>query len=183
MSLAREFEPHAITLDVRLSDMSGWTLLDRLKHDPSTAHIPVHVVSGHEGNRRGYSLGAMSCLQKAVTKESLEQAFGIIQHSMEPRKKRLLVISDNDVRTNDVHGLLGGPDLEILDSPTPANAMDIIDREYLDGIVLDWALPDRMGIDFIETVQSRLSPYVPPIAVLGTRKVSDDQVSEIIGSF
>ncbi|HTU43545.1 MAG TPA: HAMP domain-containing protein [Bryobacteraceae bacterium] len=179
MSLAREFEPHAITLDVRLSDMSGWTLLDRLKHDRSTAHIPVHVVSGHEGNRRGYSLGAMSCLQKAVTKESLEQAFGIIQHSMEPRKKRLLVISDNDVRTQDIHGLLGGPDLDILDATTPADAMDIVDKEYLDGIVLDWALPDRMGIDLIETVQSKLSPYVPPIAVLGTRKVSDDQVAEI----
>ena len=75
MSLAREFQPDAITLDVRLPDMSGWTLLDRLKHDPQTAHIPVHVISGHENNRRGFALGAMSCLQKDVSKESLEEVY------------------------------------------------------------------------------------------------------------
>src|SRR5258708_34875166 len=82
MGLAREFRPSALALDVRLRDLSGWTLLDRLKHDPLIAHIPVHVISGHENNRRGFALGAMSCLQKAVTKESLEEAFAMIEHSM-----------------------------------------------------------------------------------------------------
>ncbi len=64
ITLAQEFQPSAITLDVRLPDMSGWTLLDRLKHDTRTAHIPVHILSGHENNRRGFTLGAMTCLEK-----------------------------------------------------------------------------------------------------------------------
>ncbi len=179
MALAREYRPSAITLDVRLPDMSGWTLLDRLKHDPLVAHIPVHVVSGHENNRRGFALGAMSCLQKALTKESLEEAFGIIQHSMEPRKKRLLLIAESDVRTSDIHNLLAGEDLEIIDAPNTAVGLEIVGRSYLDGIVLDWVLPDATGLDFIEAVQANLAPHVPPIVVSGSRKLSEDQIGEI----
>jgi len=179
MTLAREFQPGAITLDVRLPDMSGWTLLDRLKHDPLTAHIPVHVVSGHEDNRRGFALGAMSCLQKALTKDSLEEAFGIVQRSIESRKRRLLLIAENDVRRADIHHLIAGDDLEIMDVPNTAGAMEAIEKENVDGIVLDWVLPESAGIDFIEAVQVRLSPYVPPIVVSGTRKLSDEQIADI----
>ena len=60
MSLAREFKPGAITLDINLPDMAGWTILDRLKHDPATRHIPVHIISGDEDRRRGLALGAMT---------------------------------------------------------------------------------------------------------------------------
>jgi CheY-like chemotaxis protein/signal transduction histidine kinase/HAMP domain-containing protein len=179
LALAREFRPSAITLDVRLPDMSGWTLLDRLKHDPLIAHIPVHVVSGHENNRRGFALGAMSCLQKALTKESLEEAFNLIQYSTEPRKKKLLLIADNDVRIADIHNLLGGNDLEIVDAPNPAAAMEIVNQQSLDGIVLDWVLPDAVCLEFIETVQAKLTPHAPPIVVSGALKLSEDQITEI----
>ncbi len=65
LSLAREFNPGAITLDINLPDMAGWTILDRLKHDPATRHIPVHVISGDENRRRGLALGAMTYLEKS----------------------------------------------------------------------------------------------------------------------
>ena len=179
ISLAREFEPGAITLDVRLPDMSGWTLLDRLKHDPATGHIPVHVLSGHEENRRGFALGAMSCIPKASDKKQFEEIFGIIQHSMQPRKKRLLLIAENDVRHHDISNLIAGDDLEILDVPDIGAAMVVIEREYIDAIVLDWVLPDSTGIDFVESVQAKLAPYIPPIVVSGIRKLSDEQIAEI----
>ncbi len=179
LSLAHEFQPDAITLDVRLPDMSGWVLLDRLKHDPSTAHIPVHVVSGHEENRRGFALGAMSCLQKAINEETLEQAFAIIESSMERRLKRLLLISANEVRTADIHGLVSGDDLEIVDVTSLDAAMQAVDSNRIDAIVLDWVLPDRAGMDFIDALQSKLSPYVPPIVVSGTSKLTDEQITEI----
>ncbi len=179
ISLAREFRPAAITLDVRLPDMSGWTLLDRLKHDPLTAHIPVHIVSGHENNRRGYALGAMSCLQKALTKESLEEAFAVIQHSMEPRKKKMLLIAENDVRTADIHNLLGGEDLDIVDAAGPESAMNILAQQPVDAIVLDWVLPDEAALEFIAAVQSTLDPRIPPIVVSGSRKLSEEQIAQI----
>ncbi len=179
IALAREFKPVAITLDVRLPDMSGWTLLDRLKHDPMLADIPVHVVSGHENNRRGFALGAMSCLQKALTKESLMEAFNIIQHSMTHRTRKLLLIAENDVRTADIHALLGGDDLEFVDVPSPAAAMQVVENQVIDGIVLDWVLPDDAGVEFIESVQSKLASHVPPIIVSGNRRLSDDQIATI----
>ncbi len=90
MSLAREFKPGAITLDINLPDMAGWTILDRLKHDPATRHIPVHIISGDENRRRGLALGAMTYLEKSVTKDSLAEAFATIEHSAQKRVKKLL---------------------------------------------------------------------------------------------
>jgi CheY-like chemotaxis protein/HAMP domain-containing protein len=179
ISLAREFQPSAITLDVRLPDMSGWTLLDRLKHDPRTAHIPVHIISGHENNKRGFALGAMSCLQKDVTKESLDEIFEVIQRSMEPHKKTLLLIAENDVRKADIRHLLAGDDLEIVDAPDLGSAVQLLASSRVDGIVLDWVLPDATGIEFIESVQSRSALQAPPIVVSGSCPLSEDQVAEL----
>src|SRR5262249_2081509 len=114
LPLAREFQPSAITLDVRLPDMGGWTLLDRLKHDAQTAHIPVHIISGHENSRRGFLLGACSCIPKDATQESLKDVFNTVEDSMATGKKFLLLIAENEVRRADIHNLLAGDDLEIL---------------------------------------------------------------------
>jgi HAMP domain-containing protein/CheY-like chemotaxis protein/signal transduction histidine kinase len=179
ISLAREFQPAAITLDLRLPDMSGWTLLDRLKHDSSTAHIPVHVISGHENNKRGFALGAMSCMPKDVGNESLEGIFGVIQRSLERQKKTLLLVAENDVRATDIRNLLTGGDIDIVSVPDLASAARTMDSRSIDGIVLDWALPDAEGIEFIENVQSKSTLYVPPIVVSGSRALSEDQVAEI----
>ena len=75
LALAREFNPGAVTLDINLPDMAGWTILDRLKHDPATRHLPVHVISGDENRRRGLALGAMSYLEKSITRANLSAAF------------------------------------------------------------------------------------------------------------
>ncbi|HEX5430891.1 MAG TPA: response regulator, partial [Bryobacteraceae bacterium] len=179
MALAREYRPAAVTMDVRLPDMSGWTLLDRLKHDPEIAHIPVHVISGHENNRRGFALGAMTCLQKTPTKEALTEAFGEIEKSMEPRRKTLLLICGNEVRAADIRDLAGGQDLEILDIPDVAAANEMLSARPVDGIVLDWVLPDAAGIEFIEKVQSKSPLHAPPVIVSGSRPLSEEQVTEI----
>ena len=74
LALAREYQPTAVTLDLRLPDTDGWTILDRLKHDPATRHIPVHIISVEENWQRGLRLGAIDFLTKPVTKESLSDA-------------------------------------------------------------------------------------------------------------
>ena len=81
ISLAREFKPGAITLDIGLPDMAGWTILDRLKHDPNTRHIPVHIISGDENRRRGIGLGAVTYLEKALGNDSLGDTFAAIGQS------------------------------------------------------------------------------------------------------
>jgi CheY-like chemotaxis protein len=173
MSLAREFKPGAITLDVRLPDMSGWTVLDYLKHDPATRHIPVHVISGHEHNRRGFVLGAMSCIQKGAI-EPLEEFFGVIEHSMEVRTKKLLLVSGTEALRQEIGAFIGAPDVQFIDALSAKEAMQVVTSEYLDGIVLDWVMSDTAGAEFIEEMQTRLSPFVPPVIVLGSRKMSQE---------
>ena len=78
--------------------MAGWTILDRLKHDPATRHIPVHIISGDENRRTGLALGAMSYLEKSITRESLQQAFTNIERSVGPRTKNLLLATADEIR-------------------------------------------------------------------------------------
>ena len=94
--------------------MAGWTILDRLKHDPATRHIPVHVISGDENRRRGLALGAMTYLEKSITKDNLSAAFDTIHHSLQRRTKKLLIVAGEEARQAEWRELLGGSDVEIL---------------------------------------------------------------------
>ena len=158
--------------------MSGWTLLDRLKHDARTAHIPVHILSGHENNKRGFALGAMTCMPKDASQESQDAIFDVIQRSMERRKKTLVLVAENEVRTADISNLLSGDDLEILHVSDLTSATAIVNSRPVDAIVLD-CVPEAAGLEFIESVQSRSPLQVPAIVVSGSQKLSDQQVSEI----
>ena len=158
--------------------MTGWTLLDRLKHDVQTAHIPVHIISGHENSRRGFMLGACSCIPKDVTQESLKDVFSAVEVSMATGKKNLLLIAENDVRRVDIRTLLAGTDLDIVDCEDLAEAKKVLASRDVDGIVLDW-VPEAASIEFIESVQSRSGARVPPIIVSGSRPLSEHQINEI----
>jgi CheY-like chemotaxis protein len=89
--MAREFKPNAITLDIRMPVMDGWTVLDRLKHDPTTRHIPVHVLSVEEGRQRSLQLGALAYLQKARDQRGVTQALGEDQDLYRAPGEKLLI--------------------------------------------------------------------------------------------
>ena len=96
LALAREYQPTAVTLDLRLPDVDGWTILDRLKHDPATRHIPVHIISVEENWQRGLRLGALDFLTKPVTRESLARGAHHAARVRRPPVKRLLVVEDDE---------------------------------------------------------------------------------------
>ncbi len=95
MTLAREFQPDAITLDLHLPDMDGWSVLARLKEDAATRHIPVHIISVDEEKDRGLRQGALSFINKPATKESLDNAFDAMQEFIKKGVRNLLVVEDN----------------------------------------------------------------------------------------
>src|SRR5262249_18964318 len=98
LSLARQYQPTAITLNVFLPDMLGWTVLNNLKLDPLTRHIPVQILSIEEEKQHGLSHGAFSYLVKPATTEDLEHAFDRIRTYISPHTKRLLIVEDNDIK-------------------------------------------------------------------------------------
>ena len=179
LSLAREFSPRAITLDINLPDMAGWTILDRLKHDPATRHIPVHVITGDENRRRGLALGAMSYLEKSVDKDNLTAAFDAIHNSLERRRRKLLIVVENDARRIRWEADLGGTDVETVVVGSAGEALAVVSRQYLDGIVIDFAIADIPAAQLVEEIQGQLGGHTPPILICGPAEPGVETDAEI----
>jgi len=123
LSLARQFHPVAISLDIFLPDMLGWTVLNQLKLDPTTRHIPVQIVTMEEERQHGLAHGAFSYLVKAPTTEGLETALDRIKDFTVPRTKRLLIVEDNDIERQSIGELLGYKDIEMVAVATGGEAL------------------------------------------------------------
>ena len=179
LSLAREFKPGAITLDITLPDVAGWTILDRLKHDPAVRHIPVHIISGDENRRRGLALGAMTYLEKSVAKDSLADTFATIEQSTQKRPKKLLVVcSDHEERQGIVH-LVAAPDIEILEVESGVEALAVVKQKYLDGLVIHLGVEDIGPLQLAEEIQTHLSPQVPPVIVMAHRAMTPAEETDL----
>jgi signal transduction histidine kinase/DNA-binding response OmpR family regulator len=141
LSLAREYRPTAISLDVFLPDMLGWTVLSQLKQDPGTRHIPVQIVTLEEDWRHGLARGAFAFMTKPTTTEGLAAGLARIKAFAQPRRKRLLVVEDNPAEQLSIAELLGHDDIDISMVGTGGEALDLLLREQVDCMVLDLRLP------------------------------------------
>jgi HAMP domain-containing protein/CheY-like chemotaxis protein/signal transduction histidine kinase len=165
VALAQKYNPTAITLDIRLPDRDGWTVLDRLKHDPRTSHIPVHIITVEEQRQRALQQGAFTHLQKPVSNEDLGKAFDQIRDFAERRVRKLLVVEDDDVQRMSVVELIGNGDVKTTAVATGQEALTILKDERFDCMVLDLRLPDMSGFELIEKLQTDLGRYDLPIIV------------------
>jgi HAMP domain-containing protein/CheY-like chemotaxis protein/signal transduction histidine kinase len=164
LSLAREYLPTAITLDVFLPDMLGWTVLNNLKLDPRTRHIPVQMLSVEEERQHGLSHGAFSYLVKPATTGELDTAFEKLKTYVAPHAKRLLVIEDDDRERASIVELLGHDDIEVSAAGTGAEALTLLRTRPFDCCVVDLRLPDMTGFELLE--QLRTDPVLRDIPVV-----------------
>jgi CheY-like chemotaxis protein/signal transduction histidine kinase/HAMP domain-containing protein len=165
LALAQKYKPSAITLDIRLPDRDGWTVLDRLKHDAATSHIPVHIISIEEERQRALKQGAINHVQKPVSHEDLHKAFDDIRDFAERRIRKLLIVEDDDVQRMSVVELIGNGDVHTTAVATGEEALNLLKGERFDCMVLDLRLPDMSGFDLIEKLQTDLGRYDLPIIV------------------
>jgi CheY-like chemotaxis protein len=162
--LAQKYKPAAITLDIRLPDRDGWTVLDRLKHDPETSHIPVHIITVEEERQRALKQGAFNHVQKPVSREDLGKAFDDIGEFTQ-RVRKLLIVEDDDVQRMSVVELIGNGDVKTTAVATGQEALDILKDERFDCMVLDLRLPDMSGFELIEKLQTDLGRHDLPIII------------------
>ncbi|HVT07666.1 MAG TPA: response regulator, partial [Polyangia bacterium] len=174
LSLAREFRPTAITLDVFLPDMLGWTVLANLKLDPLTRHIPVQMLSVEEERQHGLSHGAFSYLAKPATTNELEGALDRLKGYLVPHTKRLLIVEDNDRERQSIVELLAHDDIEIQGVGSGAEALEALRSQSFDCCVVDLRLPDMSGFELLEKVQGEATLRDIPIVVF-TGKVLDEK--------
>jgi HAMP domain-containing protein/CheY-like chemotaxis protein/signal transduction histidine kinase len=175
LALAREFHPTAISLDVFLPDMLGWTVLNHLKQDPALRHIPVQMLTMDEDRQHGLTRGAFSFMTKPTTPDALDSLFDRIKEYTLPRRKRLLVVEDNPAEQLSVRELLGHDDIDMTMVTTGAEALGLAKEQTFDCMVLDLRLPDMSGFEVLEYLRDNPSLMDLPVVVFTGKELTPEE--------
>jgi CheY-like chemotaxis protein len=179
LALAREYQPTAVTLDLRLPDADGWTILDRLKHDPETRHIPVHIISVEENWQRGLRLGAIDFLTKPASRESLSEALTTLNEFVDRPVKRLLVVEDDAVARQSIVELIGNGDVQTTTVASGQEALEALQTGRFDCMVLDLGLPDMTGFQLITRVKSEIGLRKLPTIIYTGKQLTKREEAEL----
>jgi CheY-like chemotaxis protein/signal transduction histidine kinase/HAMP domain-containing protein len=174
LALVTEFKPAAITLDISLPDLDGWKLLDRLKSDLETRHIPVFVISGHSEPENALKHGALEFLRKPIRESDLERIFIRAQQMTEKRARNLLVVEDDEAARRSIQELIGNETAHIATAATGQEGLSAMQSGDYDCVVVDLLLPDMSGFDLIEKLRGD-RPQLPIIVYTGKHLSRDEE--------
>jgi signal transduction histidine kinase/DNA-binding response OmpR family regulator len=174
MALARELAPNGILLDVNLPDGSGLTLLDRLKRNPDTRHIPVHMISVSDHAQTALELGAIGFAIKPVERDELVRTIHKLEERLAERVRRILVVEDDPSLRSSLLELLKLDGVEIDGVGTGRTALERLAAQSYDCVILDLNLPDASGYDVLEKMSSSEQYSFPPVIVYTGRSLSPE---------
>jgi len=179
LALAREFHPTAISLDVFLPDMLGWTVLNHLKQDPETRHIPVQILTVDEDRRHGLARGAFASVMKPATAEEIDAAFVRIREYAALQRKRLLIVEDNPAEQLSIRELLGYDDIDVTVVTSGGEALNVLREQPFDCVVLDLRLPDMSGFQVLERLRQTPELGDVPVVVFTGKELSPAEDAQL----
>ncbi|QCN98876.1 response regulator (plasmid) [Azospirillum argentinense] len=186
MPMARKYRPDAVMLDIGLPDIDGWALLDLLKRDPHTRHIPVHVISAKEERRRGLAMGAFDYTEKPADREAIFAALAKVKGFVERHQRRLLIVEKvPNPETGGIAGLIdhdkgvgggGGDDIDISTVTSAEAARALLAQERFDCMVLDLTIPQPSDFELIDSLRTRDSTaWMPVVAYVSDAIAPEDE--------
>lgn len=175
LALAAELRPNGILLDIGLPDVSGLSVLERLKRNPDTRHIPVHVVSAMDRSQVARELGAIGYAIKPTTRERLAAAIEQLEQTSQRDVRRLLIVEDDSELRHNLELLLGRDQLQIVAVGTLAAALEQLSNVTFDCMVMDLSLPDGSGYDLLEHMAGNDDVGFPPVIVYTGRALSREE--------
>ncbi|GAA4330176.1 response regulator [Pigmentiphaga soli] len=175
LALAHDYQPYGILLDVELPDDSGLTVLDRLKRDPATRHIPVHVVSVADHTEAALFMGAIGYTLKPTARDQLAEAIRSLEARLKQRVRRILVIEDDPALRENISLLLQAPGVELEGAGTVADALRHLAANEFDCVVLDLVLPDGTGYQLLEKMAGDDQHTFPPVIVYTGRSLTPEE--------
>ncbi len=175
LSLAAQFLPQAILLDVGLPDETGLVVLDRLKQDARTRHIPVHVISANDFSETALALGAVGYAVKPVTREMLQETLQNLQIQLNQKTRRVLIVEDDEVQLDSLKKLLGSREVETVGAQSVAECLEHLRKTTFDCMVLDLTLPDSSGYSLLETLSENDEYSFPPVIIYTGRELTMEQ--------
>ncbi len=175
LALVRDMRPAAVLLDVGLPDRSGLTVLEWLKNDPLTRHIPIHIVSATDHADKALHLGAIGYTLKPTARSTMEAAIRRLEARLQQRLKRVLVIEDDAPMRESIRALLQSDNTEIVAVATLSEALQHLEQLSFDCVVTDLALPDGTGYDLLERLAANTEHAALPVIVYTGRMLSDEE--------
>ncbi len=173
--LAKEYQPKAIILDLGLPDLDGMNVLEKLKNDADTKHIPVHIVSATKESSLPLLKGAIGFLSKPATQKNLTKVFDQFEKIIQGQVKKLLIIDDDKISRDNIKKLLTPQGIEIITAATGENAYQIMCTEAFDCIILDLGLPDMSGFDLMTKIDQEESIAKVPVIVYTARDLTEEE--------
>ncbi len=179
IEMALKHRPTAIVLDIRLPDHTGLTVLDRLKHDPATRHIPVQVISGHDYTHVALEMGAANVLRKPVERDELLNSLTKLASKANDATRAVLIVEDNAMQRDSIEHLLRSEKVQTVAVASVADALEQLRSSTFDCMVLDLALPDASGYELLEKMATDEAYSFPPVIVYTGRTLSADEEQQL----
>lgn len=179
---ARQTLPDAIILDVMLPIADGWEVLKALKEDPSTKHIPVHMMSAATFNKKDFlEKGAIGFMHKPVTADTIQHTFETINLNLSQSVKKILLIEDQELQSEFIKNSFAEHNINVIQTFSLAAAWDKLSEETnIDCIILDMQLPDGNGLDLIEKIKEVPRLINIPIIINTAYELPKEQYDQIL---
>ena len=179
LDLFSEYNPHAVLLDVNLPDHSGLSVLDSIKQNPQTRHVPVHVLSSEDYSQTALAMGAMGFLSKPVKSDDLKKVLNNLETRLNQSVRRVLLVEDNKVQRESVKKLLAAPGVEIIGVGTVKSCLAKLKKETFDCMILDLTLPDDSGYALLEKLSEEEAYSFPPVIVYTGKDITPEEEQKL----
>ncbi len=179
LQLAEQYQPSAILLDLGLPDISGRQVLEQLKQNIKTRHIPVHILSAEDKNNEVLQMGAVGFLTKPVTEEEIQALFGKMESLLQASIKQVLLVEDDSHNRQAVTRLIANKDVEICAVGTGRDAYAKLATDSFDCVILDLSLPDISGFELLNQLSQDQQITLPPIVVYTGRELTTEEYKEL----
>ncbi len=179
LHMAGEYGPHAIILDIGLPGMDGIAVMEKLKRNPETRHIPVHIISAIEESRHALQMGAIGYLTKPVSMEKLLGAFNRLETIINRSVKRLLIVEDDPIQQKSLVELIGADDVVIATADSGEKALSLLQQETFDCVILDLGLAGMSGFELLSSIKNRPELTNTPVIIYTGKEISPMEEAEL----
>lgn len=180
MSMASAFKPDAILLDLGLPDASGMSVLQKLKTNPATRHIPVHIISAAESTSAALQMGAVGYVIKPTSRDRLKQVFEKLESKLTQKLKRVLLVEDDATQRQAIVHLINDEDIEITAVALGGEAIELLRNNIYDCMIIDLKLPDMQGPELLQRMSTEAICCFPPVIVYTGRNLTREEEADLL---
>ncbi|MEE4357161.1 MAG: response regulator [Desulfococcaceae bacterium] len=179
LHFADYFHPSGIILDIGLPGIDGWQVMERLKENPETRHIPVHFISVNDNPLVALRMGAVGFITKPVSVEMLDDVFNRIENIVSRPVKKLLIVEDDEVQKKSMMQLIGNGDVESVAADSAQEAFRLLSEEHFDCMILDLGLGDMSGFELLAKIRKNKKFAHIPVIIYTGKDISKDEEKKL----